>query len=62
MSRTRKNKKAKKQGPQAELNAEQLDQVSGGIVAPRPLTTSSPVQEGPEESITFVYGKLGVKY
>ncbi len=60
MTKTRKIKKPQQQKPQAELSEEQLDNVSGGIIAVR--APSLQADEGPEESITFVYGKLGVKY
>ena len=41
-----------------ELSDKDLEQVAGGIV----VIGGSQATPGPEESITFVYGKLGVKY
>jgi hypothetical protein len=61
MPKTRKTKQAKQTKSQAELSETQLEGVSGGIIAVHPVG-SSRADEGPEESITFVYGKLGVKY
>jgi len=61
MPKKQKVKKSKQPKSQAGLSDTQLDDVSGGIIAVRPVG-STRTDEGPEESITFVYGKLGVKY
>ena len=51
-------KSEENQNKTAELSDKDLEQVAGGII----LHGSSAPDEGPEESITFVYGKMGVKY
>jgi hypothetical protein len=54
MSKTRVNKKSKRQTLPDELNDEELGTASGGIV------TLQPRDERPTESITFVYGTLNI--
>jgi hypothetical protein len=43
----------------SDLADEQLDVVAGGLTkaSPKTIAWSGPGDEGPEESITFVYGK-----
>jgi hypothetical protein len=54
MSKTRLNKKSKRQTLRDELSDEQLETASGGVLAPQPR------DDRPTESITFVYGKLTI--
>jgi hypothetical protein len=60
MTKNRKIKKSKQQKPQAELSEEQLDTVSGGIIAV--CAPGRSADEAPKENVTFEYGKLQFKY
>lgn len=66
MTNKKPGKSAKKRPESAvEIKEEDLDKASGGAVdafLAGQEVSSGPGDEGPEESITFVYGKLGVKY
>ena len=58
MDQQNKTKPGENQNETAELSDKDLEQVAGGII----IHGSPAPDEGPEESITFVFGKLGVKY
>jgi hypothetical protein len=45
--------------PKKELTGDQAEGVKGGDAKAQPKPWSGPGDEGPEEQITFVYGKLG---
>jgi hypothetical protein len=57
MSKSQKNKLSKQQRSREELSDEQLGTVSGGVIA---IIAPQARDEGPEENITFVYGKLSI--
>ena len=62
MDQQNKTKLEENQNKPAELSDKDLEQVAGGIIIQNG-SPAGPVQdEAPEESITFVYGKLAVKY
>ncbi len=57
MSEDAKRIETEQQQRPGELTGQELNQVSGGDT----VKSQNP-DEGPEETVTFVYGKLGVVY
>jgi len=55
---TSKSARSLRNLPAKAVRRKTSDRVRGGYTG----TTKPHSDEGPEESITFVYGKLGVKY
>jgi bacteriocin-like protein len=57
MSKKQKSKQSKQQRRREELSDEQLETVSGGVIA---IIAPQRQDEGPKENITFVYGTLSI--